>query len=76
MAKHEHDPAAPESEAPRSTPGAGRDCRPGRHVPRKRIKLPFRCWPSHGGLKAFARKQARDGNPDAQAWLENKGLRW
>lgn len=63
---------APEPEAPRYTPGAGRGCRPGAHVPRKRLKA---AWLGREPLKTFARARAAAGDPDAQAWCRNKGMR-
>lgn len=68
----QHDAPDPE-DAPRFTAGAGRDCRPGAHVPRKRLRA---AWPGRQPLKVFARARAADGDPDAQAWCRHKGIKF
>lgn len=72
MVKRSRYDAPPEQETPRYTPGAGRDCRPGAHVARKRLKA---AWSGREPLKAFARARAAAGDPDAQAWCRNKGVK-
>ena len=65
-----------------STPGAGRDCKPSRFVPSKRLKAAHRAIGKYAPLRQYARQVVRDLNAysadDKRAavlWLHSKGAR-
>lgn len=58
--------------APRSTPGAGRDCRGRSTSPAKRLKNAHGMFGGGLSLKSYTAQRAASGDDDARAWLERK----
>lgn len=60
------------------TPGAGRQCEPGRRVPGKRLRGWHRNLEIGTSLKAYARRLATtsgDNRATALQWMQSKGVR-